>query len=88
MADGSERQADAIVSASRLRGSRERDNHYRSSHRFDTMSNTFLAGIFIGLLLGGFIATLAVALVAAASERSPRAPGDRRKTARRRADIR
>jgi hypothetical protein len=52
------------------------------------MSNTFLAGIFIGLLLGGSIATLAVALVAAASERSPRAPGDRRKTARRRADIR
>jgi hypothetical protein len=51
------------------------------------MSNTFLAGIFIGLLLGGSIATLAVALLAAASERLPRAHGDRRKTARRRADI-
>ena len=32
------------------------------------MSYTFLAGILIGLLVGGFVATLAMALVAAGSE--------------------
>ena len=50
-------------------GSSERDNHRRADHRHDVMSNNFLAGILIGLVMGGFIGTLAMAFVAAGSEK-------------------
>ena len=74
IADGSGRRADAIVSASTdSGGSSEQDHHRRASNRHDVMSNTFLAGILVGLLMGGFIGTLAIALVAAGStQRFPR----------------
>jgi ABC-type Mn2+/Zn2+ transport system permease subunit len=41
------------------------------------MSHSFLAGIVVGLLTGGFVGTLVVAFVAAASERSLRVRGKR-----------
>jgi hypothetical protein len=50
-----------------------RDPTVAQSNRHDVMSNTFLAGILVGLLMGGFIGTLAIALVAAGSaQRFPR----------------
>ncbi len=68
IADGSGRRADAIVNASTdSGGSSEQDHHRRASHRHDVMSNNFLAGLLVGLLMGGFVGTLAMALVAAGS---------------------
>lgn len=51
-----------------------------SSERDDIVTDGFAAGIVIGLLMGGFIGTLAVALVVSSSERFPRARRKRPKT--------
>jgi hypothetical protein len=62
-------------------GSSERDHHHLAGLRHGVMTDSFLAGILVGLFLGGFIGILAVALVAAGSaQRSPRALEERRKT--------
>lgn len=61
-------------------GSSERDHHRPAHHRHDVMNNNFLAGMLIGLVMGGFIGTLAIAFVAAGAEkrshraRKPRLP--------------
>ncbi len=61
-------------------GSSERDHHRRVGHRHDVMSDNFLAGLLVGLVMGGFVGTLTMAFVAAGSEkrshrsRKPRLP--------------
>jgi hypothetical protein len=69
IADGSDRYADAIVGPSRLRGSNEQNHNRRASDHHQVMSNDFLAGILVGLLIGGSTGTLAIALVAVGSKR-------------------
>ncbi len=60
-------------------GSSERDRFRHADHRRDIMSSNFLAGILIGLIMGGLVGTLATAFVAAgADKRSHRTSSSKR----------
>jgi hypothetical protein len=50
-------------------GSSERDRFRRADHRRDVMSSSFLAGILLGLTIGGLVGTMAAAFVAAGAEK-------------------
>jgi hypothetical protein len=54
---------------SRLRGvESERNDHRRASHHHYVMSNYFLAGVLVGLLIGGVLGSLAMCLVVVGSK--------------------
>jgi hypothetical protein len=60
--------ADAIVNSSRLRGSSAGVLHHHAGVRHDVMSDNVLAGLFVGLLIGGTIGAMVMAVLATGSK--------------------